>query len=391
MKVSIPVRVGLLTAIRTLINSIFRMAYAMQPLLATGMGIKLEDLAMALSVRSLLGIFAPFLAIFTETQGRKKGMGLGMVLFIFGVGLIAILQSFMSFVVGSSLVVIGNTLFIPSMQSYISDHIPYEKRGRYLAITELSWSMGFIVGAPALGYLLTRFDWVAPHIAVTALGLVLFALFFLLIPEEHKSVAKQPLLSNLQLAFRTAPVISGVFASISATSANELINVVFGEWIKDSFGLAFATLTIASVVIGGSELGSELLSAVMLDRVSKQKTMIVALGINALVVSFLPLTQASFALALVSLALIFITYEVFLISLITLMSEQLPAARATVMAIIVATFSCGRMIGSLFGVRFYLTGFWVTCLAAIICDLFGVWMVTRIKKDPNRNAVRVEG
>jgi predicted MFS family arabinose efflux permease len=78
---SIGARVALFTVIRSVINSAYRMAYAMQPLLAAGMGVKLSDLAVALSIRSLLGVFSPFLAIFTDTQGRKKGMTLGLALF----------------------------------------------------------------------------------------------------------------------------------------------------------------------------------------------------------------------------------------------------------------------------------------------------------------------
>lgn len=376
-------RVALFTVIRSVINSAYRMAYAMQPLLAAGMGVKLSDLAVALSIRSLLGTFSPFLAIFTDTQGRKKGMTLGLVLFILGVGLTATLQSFTGFIIGASLVVVGNGVFIPSMQSYLSDHVPFDRRGKVLAITELSWSMGFIVGAPALGLLLTRINWIAPHVVLTIIGLILLLVFWKIVPEEHLPQSKQPLLQNLGLVFRTAPVVAGIAASISFTGANEIVNVVFGEWIKDSFGLAFATLTVASVVIGGSELGSELLSAVVLDRVSKQKAMTIALLINALVLFLLPLTKHSLPLALTALALFFISFEVTLISLVTLMTEVLPNARATVMAVTVATFSAGRVFGSLFGAKFYQISFWAICIAAVALDLLAVYFVQRIKtKDP---------
>jgi predicted MFS family arabinose efflux permease len=376
-------RVALFTVIRSVINSAYRMAYAMQPLLAAGMGVKLSDLAVALSIRSLLGTFSPFLAIFTDTQGRKKGMTLGLVLFILGVGLTATLQTFTGFIIGASLVVVGNGVFIPSMQSYLSDHVPFGRRGKVIAITELSWSMGFIVGAPALGLLLTRINWIAPHVVLTIIGLILLLVFWKIVPEEHLPQSKQPLLQNLGLVFRTAPVVAGIAASISFTGANEIVNVVFGEWIKDSFGLAFATLTVAAVVIGGSELGSELLSAVVLDRINKQKAMTIALLINALVSLLLPLTKHSLPLALTALALFFISFEVTLISLVTLMTEVLPSARATVMAVTVATFSAGRVFGSLFGAKFYQISFWVICVAAVFLDVLAIWLVQRIKtKDP---------
>ena len=48
--------VVLFTLIRTVINSAYRMVYAMQPLLAASIGVNLGDLAVALSIRSLLAL-----------------------------------------------------------------------------------------------------------------------------------------------------------------------------------------------------------------------------------------------------------------------------------------------------------------------------------------------
>ena len=382
--------VAFFTATRFVINSAYRLAYAMQPLLAVGMGVRLNELAVALSIRSLLGSFAPFLAIFADTHGRKKGMTLGLVLFVLGVGITSILQNFIGFVIGASLVVVGNGVFIPSMQAYLSDRVPFEERGRVLSIIEMSWSFAFIFGAPALGLLLTKINWVAPHIVLTIVGLVLLVVFWKFVPEDHEPLVKQPLMQNLGLVFRTAPVVAGVIASTSFICANELVNIVFGEWIKDSFGLAFATLTIAAIVIGGSELGSEFLAALVLDRIGKQKAMTIGLLVNALVVILMPLTKNSLPLALTALGLFFVSFEFTFLSLITQMSEVFPIARATVMAVLVATFSLGRVFGSLMGASFYQISFWVTCIGAVALDLLAIWLVQRIKiKDPTGISDRV--
>ncbi len=363
----------------------------MQPLLAIGMGVKLTELAVALSIRSFLGSFAPFLAIFADTHGRKKGMMLGLVMFVLGVGITSLLQNFIGFVIGASLVVVGNGVFIPSMQAYMSDKVPFERRGKVLSIIEMSWSFAFIFGTPALGLLLTRINWVAPHIVLTGVGLVLLLTFWKFVPEDHGSPVKQPLLQNLGLVFRTAPVVAGIAASTSFVCANELVNVVFGEWIKDSFGLAFATLTIASIVIGGSELGSEFLSALVLDRIGKQKAMTFGLLVNALVVILMPLTKSSLPLALTALGLFFVSFEFTFLALITQMSEVFPPARATVMAVLVATFSAGRVFGSLLGASFYQMSFWATCIGAVALDLLAIWLIQRIKIiDPTSVPDRVD-
>ena len=46
---------------------------------------------------------------------------------------------------------LGNLTFIPAMQAYLGDRLPYERRGRILAYTEFGWSLAFIGGVPLMG------------------------------------------------------------------------------------------------------------------------------------------------------------------------------------------------------------------------------------------------
>lgn len=130
-------QIAYFTLVRTVMNSGYRMTYPLLPLFASGMGVDLAAFATAFSVRSFLGIIAPFLAAFADTRGRKAGMLLGMGIFTLGCGIVAIWPGFLTFVIASTLVVIGNGVFIPSMQAYLGDHVPFEKRGAVLSITEL--------------------------------------------------------------------------------------------------------------------------------------------------------------------------------------------------------------------------------------------------------------
>jgi len=57
----------------------------------------------------------------------------------------------------------------------------------------------------------------------------------------------------------------------------------------------------------------------------------------------------------------------------TLMSEVLPNARATIIAATVAAFSLGRMLGALIAPGLYAINFWAACLAAVVLN--GVAMI----------------
>jgi len=119
------VEIFLFTLTRTVINSGYRMVYPLLPLFATGMGVQLADLSIAFSIRSVLGVFNPFIASLADAHGRKKGLMLGIVLFFAGCGITAVGRNFLSFIVGLSVFGIGNGVFIPSMQSYLGEKVPF--------------------------------------------------------------------------------------------------------------------------------------------------------------------------------------------------------------------------------------------------------------------------
>ena len=378
----------LFTLTRTVINSGYRMVYPLLPLFAAGMGVQLADLSIAFSIRSVLGIFNPFLASMADARGRKNGLMLGVILFFVGCGITALGQNFLSFIIGLSVFGVGNGIFIPSMQAYLGEKVPYERRGTVLSITELSWSLGFIVGVPVLGALLNTGGWVAPFSALTIAGVLLPAALWLLVPAQ-RAPANQgtSVLANLGKALRYFPVLAAALVGIFSTGANEMINLIFSVWIKDTFGLDFAALAVASVIIGTSELGSELLSAVVLDKIGKHRAMRLALIINGLVALALPLTRTSFSLALVGLALFYVSFEFALISLMTTVSEVLPNSRAAVLAILMAALSIGRLLGPLFSPGLYQNSFWLVCAAAAALNAGAVLLVPGIRVSPQGAAV----
>ena len=65
----------------------------------------------------------------------------------------------------------------------------YKRRGRVLAITELSWSLSFIVGVPLMGLLIARYGWTAPFPVLTLLGLLAFGVLAWMLPGDARLIA----------------------------------------------------------------------------------------------------------------------------------------------------------------------------------------------------------
>jgi predicted MFS family arabinose efflux permease len=304
-------------------------------------------LSYALTLRAAMGIFGPFLASVADSRGRKTGMTFGLLLFITGTGLLTIQSSYTAFILMLILSITGNFVFIPSMQAYLGDRVPYRRRGAVLAVTELGWSLSFIIGVPAISWMISNYGWQSPFPILAGLGLIALAILSILLPKEtHAGAQRVSLLQNLRSVFTYAPALGGILLAITISASNELVNLVFGVWMEDTFHVALASLAAAALIIGFGELGGELLVSISSDSLGKRRAIAIGLVINSAAVLLLALRGLSLNGALVGLFLIYISFEFALVSSIPLMTEVMPAARATFMATYIAGFSLGRALGA---------------------------------------------
>ncbi len=120
-------------------------------------------------------------------------------------------------------------------------------------------------------------------------------------------------------------------------------------------------------------------TALFLDAVGKRRMMWIFLGLNSLAALLLPLTGGVLGWAMAGLGFFYITFEIILVSALTLMSEVMPDARATLIAATVASFSLGRMIGNLFAPGLFEISFWAICLTTVALNVLAAGMLTQVR------------
>ena len=372
----------IVTLVRTIFNTMHRMVYPFLGTFARGLGVDITALSFALTGRSLAGAFTPFIASVADHRGRRFGMLAGIALFTIGVALVVVSPSLWTLSAVLILALLGKYMFDPAMQAYFSDRIPYQRRGQALALTELSWSLAFIIGVPAMGFLIVRYGWAAPFPVLTVLGLGMFAVIWWLAPRKDANhiPARNPW-SNFGVVLRNLPALAGISIALWASAGNELVNLIFGVWLEDSFGLRIAALAGASVVIGLSELSGEGLVALLTDRIGKPRALALGLSANAVAAVLLPFIGRTEVGALVGLFLFYITFEYTIVSHIPMITELVPSARATVMAFNVTGHSLGRAIGAFLAPFIYRQfGFLFVALFAVLFNLFGLLALRIMQK-----------
>lgn len=330
------------------------MAYPFLPVFGRGLGVDLYLLSYALTLRSATGIIGPFMASVGDSRGRKAGMLFGVALFTAGAGVLVAWPTYPAFVATLILGMMANFVFIPSMQAFLGDRVPYERRGQVLALTELGWSLSFILGVPAIGLIIERSGWQAPFVWLSGLGVLSLVVLNWLLPWDRPQAGQvNKFWHNLHRVFVYGPALAGLMLGMCMSGGNELVSLIFGVWLEDAFQVKIAALAAASAIIGLSELGGEGLVIAFVDRLGKRRAVSIGLVLNGLAVLALPLLGRNLTGAMIGLFLFYITFEFTMVSAMPLMTEVFPAARATFMAMFIASTALGRSLGSLAAPRLY--------------------------------------
>lgn len=369
------------TIIRIVLNTPYRMIYPFITVFARGLGVERSVITSLIARRALVGAFVPFVIPFIETRGRKFGMLLGLGMFITGASLVAFVPGITT--LGFALIfgLLGKSFFDPSLASYIADHVPYEKRGTALAVTEFAWSLAFVGGAPLVGWILSGFAWSTPFFIFGLLGFGAFLYIAFTLTDSEKPIHHADgMWGNLKQILGTPVVLVAFSIGLTITAANEVVNVSFAVWLEDSFKLQIAALAGASAFIGLSELAGEGFVAMFVDRIGKVRAAGVGVVANCLAALFLPVIGHTEIGALTGLFLFYITFEFTIVSIIPLLTEVMPSARATTLSFAGAAHSIGRAGGAWLSPTLYTFGFGSVTAAAIVFNLLGlasIWYVSR--------------
>lgn len=356
------------------------MVYPFLPVFARALGVDLATMSLAMSARSAAGALGPLVAPWTDRRGRGFGLSLGLGLFAAGAFLALVGPGFPAFAAALVLMTVGKYVIDPAILAHLSDVVPYGKRGRSLALTELSWALAFVLGVPAAGFLLVRFGPRAPFAALAVLGLAGLAGARAILPGASAPAGPAGHRESYRAVFRSPAALSGLAVILAVSMANELVSFVLGVWLEDSFGLRIAALGAAAAAIGLAELGGEGLVAATVDRLGKTRALMIGLAANAAAAALLPLAGRTTATALAGLALFYMTFEYTVVSMLPVMSEILPGARATLLAFFAASFSLGRALGSLLSPLFYGLGFPAVALAATGLNAVAFLFLLRLRR-----------
>jgi predicted MFS family arabinose efflux permease len=361
---------------RLCINLTRRFHYPFLPEISRELQVPLVNVQSVVASQAVIGIASPLFGSLSEHYGRKRVLVVALSLLVFA-ALPGILFPH-SFGIFYAVVVMwgfAKILYDPTMQAYVSDRVPYRRRALALGTTELSWAGSLIIAAPLTGYLLgfngLRLVYVMILIS-SSIGVFLLGWLLSADHPTHKISGAVLPWSWWRVLLKNRSAVAALFFAFSVVVANEMLFIVYGEWMEKTFDLALTALGTVTIVIAAAEVTGEFGVIGLADHFGKRRMALLGTLVSSLGYALLPQLSSSLALAMVGIFVIFIAVEIAIVSTIPLFSEILPNARAVMMSSNVAAHSSGRFIGAfLGGIIYEAGGFGMVGLGAMLVGLTG--------------------
>jgi MFS transporter, DHA1 family, inner membrane transport protein len=353
-------QIAIATLARFCINTARRFVYPFAPAMSRGLGVPLVAVTSLIAVNQATGLLSPLFGPLSDRWGYRAMLLVAIGLLGAGMLLGALVPVYSAILIALFLAGLAKSIFDPALQAYVGERVPYQRRGLVIGVIALSWSGSSLVGIPIMGLLIERVGWRAPFLALAVLSALALIALGLLIPARYnrqQHASHNPGFRNGWRQLRANRMaLGGLGFGFLVSMANDNLFVVYGAWLEEAFTLSLVALGAATTVIGVAEMLGEMLTASVADRLGLKRALAAGVCLATLAYACLPLVGQTLPLALLGLFLVFLSFEFGVVTAISLFTEVLPGARATMMSAFLAVMSMGRVAGALLGGPVWLSG-----------------------------------
>lgn len=279
---------------------------------------------------------------------------------------------------------IGASLIFPNVSAMVGDNFAYRDRGRAMSTVIGFNTMASVIGVPAAGIIAEATSWRVSLITVGVLSMVATVLLYFLLRPAQVHVSETRFFELYRTVLRNRSAVAAIISSFLGSLywfAWATYIVVFFEQV---YGLTRGTASTIALTLGlgvliGSQVGGRLG-----DRIGHKPVVATAIIISAVVLLVLtnfdqPLSVAAGLNLLLSTVIgaRFATNQ-------TLMTEQMPAARGTLLALSAALASLSIVVASsVGGILIDAFGFWAIGIFCFVCALTSMVVVLLfVKEEP---------
>ena len=355
---------------RLVVDTGVRVVYPFLPQLSAGLGLSIEGFGWLIALRAFVGIAGPIWGVMADRYGRRLIMAGALCCQAIAAFWLTFTHQWWA---ALPMILLGlAAAFVPVGHAYLSDLIPYQKRGRVLAAIEFSWALTGIVMLPLAGWLIENTGWRTPFWVLSLLSMLGAVFIWNRLPASSRGDGP----GGHQAAFGWSDMLRlcqrrNVQATIGVSMlvflAQGCLITIWGVWLNEDFGFTAIALGIVATTISVLELAGSGGASLFIDRLGKKRGSLLGLGIAGILFLLLPLTQNWLWAAIGGVVLLSGLMEYTIVALIPLYSAQAPEARATVFSLMGLGTSMGIAIASPIATNLWSrAGLWAITLVSAV-------------------------
>jgi len=155
-------QVGAAISCRLVLNTARRFTYPFAPVLSRGLDVPLTAVTFLIAVNQVTAIPGMLFGPLSDRVGYRLMMLCGLGMLAMGMFAVGLLPFYGIVMAGLFLSGLGKSIFDPAIQAYVSERVPYQRRGLVIGFLEFSWAGSTLVGIPLLGLIIEGWGWRAP-------------------------------------------------------------------------------------------------------------------------------------------------------------------------------------------------------------------------------------
>lgn len=335
-----------LTVTRLGANALYRFAPPFLAVIARGLDVTIAELGIALTIAETCGLTSPLIGRFVDRVSRRASMVGGLAGLAVGALIVASSPHVVVFAAGLFVLSMAKIVYDVGQGSWITDHVPFARRGRVVGLTETSWALGLLVGVSSMGLIAGAASWSWAYVAGGAFVTVMAVVLWRRLGPDPPG--RRPAASSTGVAVRLGR--SGwmaVAAMVAMAAASQSMFVTFGTWLEDDHGFSATALAAVTFSIGGLELLASSLSTARTDRWGKERSVIAGAGVMVVAaLGFIALTDV-LPVSLVLLGAFIASFEFAIVSMIPIGGELVPGRPAAGISRFLAASAVGRSLATI--------------------------------------------
>ena len=337
-----------LVAAKTVANTALRWLPLFLPTLEPAFSATTTQLTTVLGAGELAGLS-------TVASGPRLDRGRERLVLVASLGLltasalIALVGTLASFAVSFFVLVLAVSNYTVAGQAWISHRVAYRQRARMLGLYETSWALALLVGAPIIAVLINVFGWRGPFVVLAVASAGAMFMVAASLPRWVPEVVIEDLDPATPVVRRAAITPTAWLVMVgSATTAMAGLGVfvVSGSWLDDAFGVPTGGIGAVAIAFGAVELVSSLTSAWLADRIGKLRSTLAGLVLLLAGLAIMVSADARLAVGVIGILTFLLGFEFAFVTSLSLVSESMPDARGTTLAVSNAVGTIARAAGA---------------------------------------------